>query len=254
MKIAIVTGSSRGLGREVADLYLEHGFGLLTLARQEEMSFKEKAEELSLPYRHFSVDLSDSNAQRNVLEAIVTTLKETEGLEEIHLINNAGVVEPIEVVGNIDPQALQRLLTINVLAPMVFTNRLVGDFPTLKLSLVQISSGAANRPIHGWSSYGSSKAALNLFNETAALESDSHGTPHTFIAFNPGVMDTAMQGVIRAADQSSFRDVENFREYKEKGKLRSPRVVAEALVSLLLHHTPVSGKLYTINELLNNKE
>lgn len=250
MEIAIVTGASRGFGAATAEKFLEKGIGLYTLARNENHELKEKAENKHLTYAHFQCDLSSLEGQSQVLDDITREIKKLDGLNQIYVVNNAGIVDPIEVVGRINPDDLERILNLNVLAPMVITNRLVHDFPGTPLFVINVTSGAANRPMHGWSAYGSSKSALNLYTRTAALESEEGGSSHTFIAFNPGVMDTEMQGVIRSTDEDSFKDVGRFRRLKEKGELRKPEEVAYALFSLIFNGNVENGEIYDVSELL----
>ncbi|HEU5138397.1 MAG TPA: SDR family NAD(P)-dependent oxidoreductase [Bacillales bacterium] len=250
MDLAIVTGASRGLGAAVAERFLDQGIGLYTVARKENEHLKNRAEQEKLQYAHFKCDLSSPDQQLEVLDKITESLGQLKDIKNVYVVNNAGVVEPVEAIGKIEPGDLQRLLNLNVLAPMVITNRLVQDYPSLPMFFVNVTSGAANRPVHGWSAYGSSKAALNLYTQTAAEENDTGHAPHTFIAFNPGVMDTEMQGVLRSSEKESFRDVERFRGLKEKGQLRDPDTVAEALFGLIFKGNVENGRIYDVNELL----
>ena len=47
---------------------------------------------------------------------------------------------------------------------------------------------------------------------------------------DPGVMDTAMQEKIRAADADDFPRVAEFQDFQVKGKLRSPEEVAQSII------------------------
>src|SRR5690625_5748465 len=85
---------------------------------------------------------------------------------------------------------------------------------------VNITSGAANRPIYGWSAYCSTKALINRYTETVALEQHTLKTENKVFAFSPGVMDTNMQAEIRSTDSASFKDVEQFIQYKKDDQLR----------------------------------
>ncbi|GGH77507.1 benzil reductase ((S)-benzoin forming) [Pullulanibacillus pueri] len=251
MKLAVITGASRGLGAAIAEGFIDKGYGLITVSRQENEALKRKASESQSLYAHFNCDLASPDQQLSTLEAIIHLLQEWGTAEALYLINNAGVVEPIEVVGEMGTEDLQRLMTVNILAPMVMTNGFVKAFTQEKLTVVNVSSGAALHPTHGWSAYGSSKAAVNLFTETAALEAQHIDAPHTFIAYNPGIMDTEMQGVIRSSGKQAFKDVEKFQGFKENGQLRSPEVVAQALIDLLIDKDPENGRIYNVNELLD---
>lgn len=250
MEIAIITGASRGLGAAVAEQFLDKDIGLYTLARKENDQLKKEAEKRHLPYAHFTGDLSSPDQLAKVLAKVAERLRSLNNIDHIYVVNNASVVDPIEVIGKLEPEDLQRLLNLNVLAPMTITNQLVNDYPLTPLFFVNVTSGAAQRPVHGWSSYGSSKAALNLYTQTAAVENKTSDAPHTFIAFNPGVMDTEMQGVLRSSDKESFRDVDRFRELKEKGQLNDPKTVADALFTLIFNENVENGRIYNVNELL----
>jgi len=94
---------------------------------------------------------------------------------------------------------------------------------------VNITSGAAERSVYGWSTYGSSKAGLNYFTATTALELSQNNVPHRIVAFSPGVMDTNMQEDIRSSSEDAFADVDKFKQLKEQGQLRGTDVVAKAL-------------------------
>ncbi|WP_176222047.1 (S)-benzoin forming benzil reductase [Tuberibacillus sp. Marseille-P3662] len=250
MRLAIVTGASRGFGAAVAQQFLDQGFVLYTVARNENQTLKDYAKKQKADYTHFVCDLSSPEQQVQVLHELTASINGLKDLEEIYIINNAGVVEPIKPVGQAGPEELQRLININVLAPMTLTNGFVHEYPSVPLFVVNVSSGAAERPVHGWSGYGSSKAAINLYTQTAAVENEIGDASHRFIAFNPGVMDTDMQGVIRSTDQASFNDVERFKDLKANNRLRSPNVVADALMTLILGDQVESGRVYDVKELL----
>jgi len=251
LKGVIVTGASKGLGASIAEKFMDRGFAVITIARHENEQLKQKAEQQGSPYVHLTFSLSLFDELQALVKQLKPTLDTLGELDVLYVVNNAGVVEPIERVGQMDVLEMKQLIDINVLAPMVLTNHLVHLFPTMPLVIVNVTSGAAQRASYGWSAYGSSKAALNLFTETAALEGEASGTPHTFIAYSPGIMDTDMQGVIRSSNRYAFQDVEKFREFKEKGLLRNPEHVAGALIRLLLDDGDVkNGRIYTVDELL----
>ena len=59
--------------------------------------------------------------------------------------------------------------------------------------VVNISSGAAKRPIEGWSAYCSAKAGLDMATRTLALEQSRETNPVRVLSFAPGIVDTRMQ-------------------------------------------------------------
>src|SRR5699024_12833001 len=119
---------------------------------------------------------------------------------------------------------------------------------------VTITSGAAERPIYGWSAYGSSKASMNMYTKTVALEQASLQTGNKIIAFSPGIMDTEMQQTIRMSDPTAFQDVDTFRHYKKNDQLQDPQIVGEILVNILLNETGIkNGHIYYVHDYLKNR-
>ncbi|MFL6561290.1 MAG: SDR family NAD(P)-dependent oxidoreductase [Bacillus sp. (in: firmicutes)] len=118
------------------------------------------------------------------------------------------------------------------------------------VTVINITPGAAEHPIEGWSVYCSSKAGLNMFTQTAALEQSERNSNNTIIAFSPGVMDTNMQEQIRSTSKEAFKDLDRFKGYEEKNILLPVENVANALVDLLLSKDVDSGKVYNVKDLL----
>ncbi|WP_227396475.1 SDR family NAD(P)-dependent oxidoreductase [Jeotgalibacillus aurantiacus] len=243
MRKAIVTGASKGLGAAVANHFIKHGIEVTDVSRSENSGLKGHQQ-----YHHEKVDLGVTEEAVSFLEGWFH--EQPEDLEKVYLIQNAGTVQPMEPVGKMDAEAIEKAIQLNYVTPVVLSNLAfqLASEQKVELVIVNITSGAANKPNHGWSVYGSTKAALNLFTETAALEQGDEG--HKMISFSPSIMDTGMQKEIRSAKQDSFAQVEAFKEYKEQGKLRKPEEVGGVLVKILLEEALVNGKLYHINDYL----
>lgn len=249
MKYAIITGSSKGLGASITKRILQEGFGVYSISRTENHELMNLASEKQLFYRHFPCDVSDTKSLENTVVAIIERLK-MDIVDELWIFNNAGVVEPIETIGNLNTKSVELNIQINLLAPILISNLLIQHLKALKLMIVNITSGAGERPIHGWSTYCSTKAAINMFTQTAALEQKNSNGNHTIIGFSPGIMDTDMQETIRSSSKEAFHDIERFQSYKEDGLLRSTDTVAGALVDLLLSEKIESGTIYSVNQLI----
>jgi len=134
------------------------------------------------------------------------------------------VVEPVGPLERVDAAELARNLTVNLLAPMLLMRRFLRATEGVALlrRIVNISSGAARRPIAGWGAYCAAKAGLDMATRVVALEARAVEVA----SLAPGVIDTAMQGVVRSASERDFPDVERFRRMKTEGELRSAEDVA----------------------------
>jgi len=105
--------------------------------------------------------------------------------------------------------------------------------------VINISSGAGRRAIFGWGAYCAAKAGLDMATRVAALEAQAAHTGVELVSLAPGVIDTAMQGIIRSSSPEDFVDVERFRQMKAAGELREPGDVADDILRL-----EASGKLF----------
>jgi benzil reductase ((S)-benzoin forming) len=251
MNYAIVTGASRGLGESIGKLFLESNTALITISRSKNEQLEKLAEEKGLPFQHFFCDLSVGLETEKVLKEVASVVF-NEDVNKVYFVQNAGLVTPIGQVGQLDTKEMEDSLHVNLLSPMIATNEMLHAAKESKAELivVNISSGAGSRPVHGWSTYCTTKAGLNMFTETVALELSKNHSRHKAIAFSPGIMDTDMQGTIRSSTKESFDDIEKFQRYKEEGMLRDTDTVAKALMGVLLGDKIESGKLYHVNNLL----
>ena len=98
--------------------------------------------------------------------------------------------------------------------------------------IVNISSGAARRPVSGWSAYCAAKAGLEMASRVVALEAGQRGLAIEVASLAPGVIDTPMQATVRGASAEEFADVERFRAMKAEGVLRPAADVAADILRL----------------------
>ncbi|MCA0969726.1 (S)-benzoin forming benzil reductase [Halobacillus litoralis] len=250
MQYAIVTGDSRGLGEAVAKQLIEKNVNVIGVSRSENNTLKSHAEERQVEYHHVTCDLSNPSEMDAALDEIVQ-IAFTERTHYVYVVNNAGMVEPIETVGNLEADQTAKHIQLNLTAPILLTNRFIqeADKHDIQMAVINVTSGAAEKTIHGWSVYSSTKAAINRFTKTLALEQEGNG--HVIIAYSPGVMDTDMQEEIRSSSEDAFRDVEKFKQMKEEGALRSPTEVAAVLLDLLNDpHDIDNGEVYKLYDLI----
>ncbi len=169
-------------------------------------------------------------------------------------ISNAGQLGPLNFIERLDPVEIQENLTANLTGAAValsqfirYTHRL--DIPKL---FVQISSAAAlpNRAKPGWSLYSAAKAGQDQLIQVVANEQKHATHPAKIITIIPGVMETAMQKLIRETPKEAFPDVERFIKLKEAGKSIDPAIVARR-IAVLLDDLPSieNGKTYQLGEI-----
>src|SRR5690625_4099520 len=250
MKYAIITGTSKGLGASRAEKMIKAGVNVVGISRNENPVLEELASQSKVRYHHFRCNLTNvENLDRTF--AKINDLVVKEDPELVYLINNAATVKPIDIASNQTIEAVQAHMQLNLIAPIITTSLLLKKARRkgIKTIIANVTSGAANRSTYGWSAYGSSKAGLNRFTETVALEQRELGTDNKVILLDPSIMDTNMQSDIRSTDEESFRDVNQFKQYKEENKLSDTADVANVFVTILLEDEQVvNGKYYSIKD------
>ncbi|WP_373895612.1 (S)-benzoin forming benzil reductase [Virgibacillus natechei] len=249
MKFAIITGVSKGLGESVATLFLESGINVIGISRRTNEKLPEIAGKNNTIYRHYACDIGDIAALEETCEAIREEVF-TEELTLLYVVNNAAIIEPVDQAMNMKAERLANHIQVNTIAPMVLMNFFLRKATDARVSLfgVSISSGAADRPVHGWSAYCSAKAGINMYTQTVALEQENTG--NKVIAFNPGIMDTEMQGQLRKSSKEAFTEVETFQDYKKNNVLKDTDAVGSVLVDILTDDTIENGKIYNVADYL----
>lgn len=251
MKLAIITGASKGLGKSIAKEFLKEKIDVIGISRTDNEELHEFANEQRANYTFLSADLTLMDSLQSVISKLKSHIA-NQPIKTLYVINNAAIVHPIERAENVAAESVQLHYQINVVAPITILNELVSKATSENYQLigVNITSGAAERPISGWSAYCSSKASINMYTKTVAVEQDEKNTGHKIIAFSPGIMDTAMQGEIRKSTDEQFSDVATFQAYKKQNKLSQPETVGHALVGILRQPSFLeNGKIYYVSEL-----
>jgi NAD(P)-dependent dehydrogenase (short-subunit alcohol dehydrogenase family) len=197
-KIALVTGASRGLGEGAARALAKHGAKVMLLARDGALVEKVAGE---IGGEALACDVSDYAA---VAEAVAATRKRLGGLDI--LVNNAGVIEPIADLATSDPAAWARNIQINLVGAYNVVHAVLGGMTKGGGgTIINVSSGAAHRPLEGWSAYCAGKAGLAMMTRSIALETKGRGI--RIFGFSPGTIDTDMQVKIRASGMNMISQI-----------------------------------------------
>lgn len=194
-KVALVTGASRGLGEGVARGLAREGAAVMLVARDGDLVKTVARDIVAVGGRAeaLACDVSDYAA---VGRAVADTRARFGGHDI--LINNAGVIEPISPLSASDPAAWALNIQTNLIgAYNVVRAVLDGMLAAGGGTIVNVSSGAAHRPLEGWSAYCAGKAGLAMMTRSIALETAGQGI--RIFGFSPGTIDTDMQVKIRAS-------------------------------------------------------
>ncbi len=211
----VITGVSGGIGKALAEYYLEKGNQVIGIGRNN-----------TIDHDHFhfvTCDLRDLDKVKN----LDLNLSD----EPILLINNAGVLGKVRRTVDQDIESLQEVFEVNVLAAMIMTGKMAAL--ENQLTIVNISSGAGKNPIPSWGAYCASKAALDMFSKVFYLEEQERGRNTKVYSIAPGVVDTKMQTTIRAVDEENFSQKQRFVDLKNMGQLSNVKEVARKIHRML---------------------
>jgi NAD(P)-dependent dehydrogenase (short-subunit alcohol dehydrogenase family) len=191
-KIALVTGASRGLGEGVARALARDGAAVMLLARDGDLARTVAGEIVDAGGKAeaLACDVSD---YPSVERAVADTRQRLGGLDI--LVNNAGVIEPIAEIAASDPAVWARNIQINLIGAYYVVRAVLDRMLQDGGTIINVSSGAAYRPLEGWSSYCAGKAGLAMLTRSLVLET----TGVRIFGFSPGTIDTDMQVKIRAS-------------------------------------------------------
>ncbi len=233
-KLVILTGHSRGLGAALTDVLLGRGCSVIGLSRKGLVP--KSTPKPGAFFDQVAIDLADSQALTHLL-ADYCLSKPVRDAEAVVLINNAGLLNPVGLVGEQSPTDIGHAVAVNVTAALVLTNWFVrASKGKADRRVVQISSGAARSAYAGWNVYCATKAALDHHARCLALEAQQAGSVSTGLricSLAPGVIDTDMQAQVRASELTSFPMRPKFDELKSTGGLASPSDVAQRLCNHL---------------------
>ena len=184
-RVALVTGASAGLGRALAAELLWRGWHVIGDGR-DAARLSRAAAEMPRPGAMAAVpgDVA-SPVHRARLAAAV---REAGRLDL--LVNNASALgpSPLLPLADLPLWELERVLAVNVVAPLALFQLLAGRLEEGEGAVVNVSSDAAVEAYEGWGGYGASKAALDHLSAVAAAE---HPGLRVY-AFDPGDMATDM--------------------------------------------------------------
>jgi 3-oxoacyl-[acyl-carrier protein] reductase len=198
-QVILITGTSRGIGKQLAEYYLDKGF-LVAGCSRSETTIEHDA------YNHFMLDLKAET------EAVGLVRKVIEHFGSLHiLINNAGIaamnhlmLTPVKSVADV--------IQTNFIVPFILLREAAKEMSRKKFGrIINFSTIAVPLNIEGEAIYAASKAALESLTRTAAYELGPLGI--TVNAIGPTPIDTTL---IRTVESNKIEALINRQAIKRK--------------------------------------
>lgn len=198
-KSMLLTGASRGIGREIALAFARQGGKLVLASRNQDALEETRAgvEQAGGEAIVVAGDVNDAGWRKAVVEKTIQTYG---GLDI--LVNNAGVVSA-GWLENLSEDDVNQQLQSNLVAPILLTR---AALPALRQSqeaaIVNLSSifGLVGMPFYA--AYGATKAGIALFGEAMRRELADQGI-HVMTVY-PGATDTPMMETAGLHDKAGF--------------------------------------------------
>jgi NAD(P)-dependent dehydrogenase (short-subunit alcohol dehydrogenase family) len=238
-KVALVTGSSRGIGFVTSTTLARNGF--LTYASMRNLD-KEKEIRLvvdkeKIPLKTIQLDVTDSNSVDNAIKSIM----EQSGRIDV-LVNNAGygLVGAFEELGM---EEIKQQYETNLFGVMRVTQAVLPIMRKQKSGIiVNMSSGAGRFGYPNGSAYVSTKFALEGLTESVAYEVEPFGIK--IVLVEPGFVRTNFSNVVAKKSQSTNSQYSKMTEKMaasiEQMKLKSspPELVANVVLEVVTSKNP----------------
>lgn len=223
-KIALVTGGTSGIGKEISKQLLLSGcFVFINYGHNDDQMFKAKQEFKSISNR-FKFIKADISNEKEVYD-MMNVIKDRFGRLD-YLVSNAGInidgfIEDLDVV------TFQKVVNVNLIGKVICTKYAI---PLLKKgknsSIVNIASRLGTKPCEEASAYCASEAGILNFTMASALELSKY---HIRVnAVSPGLTETPM-----ALAGWSLEEIEEQKESNPLKRLGEPIDVANAVLYLL---------------------
>ncbi|XP_072035516.1 3-oxoacyl-[acyl-carrier-protein] reductase FabG-like [Amphiura filiformis] len=223
-KVALITGSSHGIGAATAVLFAELGAHLALTGRNESNLSKvgNECEKHGAKVLLITGDVTKEEDNETIVDK---TIKHY-GRIDI-LITSAGIYMMRTPIHKISMEEYDKMMNVNVRAIFHITSLVIPHLIKTKGCIVNV---AGLRAFGNAAIYGMSKAALDSFTRSAALELAPHGVRVNSV--NPGATDTGIHMRVGMDEASYQKHLDNCSSSHPLGRAAQPEEVANAIAYL----------------------
>lgn len=238
-KNIILTGSNRGIGKAMLDVFAENGANIWACTRKNTDEFEQYRKKLSekekVDIRIVECELTDVDDIKRAVKEIMTSKLKVDGL-----VNNAGIIYnalfPMSQLERVKEQ-----FEVNFFAPYLLTQYVIKLMLKNKSgSIVNLASMTGLDGKNGQSAYAGTKAAVIGFTKTLSKEFGESGIRINALA--PGYIETDM---LSSLPEDKLEEVKRQINLRRTG---TPKEVAKAAVFLLSDlSTYITGEVIRVD-------
>jgi len=218
-KKALVTGGSKGIGKQIAKQLLEAGVHVAIASRDPEaakIELETVAQEFGVSLKAYAIDFSNLEAIAAHINQIVSDF---EGIDI--LINNAGMAYTAEII-HTSLTDWQKVIDLNLTSVFECIRTIL---PNMRLqtsgTIINVASVAAKQAFPTWGAYSASKFAILGLTQALAAEERSHGIK--VMAICPGSVDTPLWDTLDPQIAAHF----------DRHTMLNAETVAELVITML---------------------
>jgi NAD(P)-dependent dehydrogenase (short-subunit alcohol dehydrogenase family) len=191
-KVAIITGSSKGIGKAIAKGLAENAAQVVISSRSQEACDAVAKELRAAGLKAIGIACHIGKAAQR--ENLVAQTMEAFGRIDI-LVNNAAINPVFGPIEEVDPAIFDKIMEVNVKAPWSLSNLVLPHLQAHKNgSIINIASVEALTPGFGLGIYSTSKAAILMLSKNQAKEWGKHGVRVNAIC--PGLIKTKFSAAL----------------------------------------------------------
>jgi len=237
-KLALVTGSARGIGRSIAELFSAEGATVVVNDVGSDAGARETLAVLEAAGGKGSVEMFDVSDAAQV-DAGVKNILQAHGRIDV-LVNNAGITRD-NLLLRMSEEEFDAVVRVNLKGTFLLTKTVTRHMIKQRSGkVVNISSVVGMMGNAGQSNYAAAKAGIIGFTKSAARELASRNV--TVNAIAPGFIQTAMTEALPEAVQKAFL------AQIPLGRFAEPREVAELALFLASDASSyITGQVVGIN-------
>jgi NAD(P)-dependent dehydrogenase (short-subunit alcohol dehydrogenase family) len=199
VRVALITGASRGIGLAIAERLNQDGYHVILTARSSG-DLDTAVERLRIAGGAATGIVCDVG-DRTALAALVTEVSQRFGRLDV-LVNNAGTLPTAKLAETVEYSEWDATMEVNLTAPWFLAARARELMPDGGV-IVNIASSASFYPSRGLVAYNVSKAGIVMLTKVLALEWARHGIRVVGVA--PGKVDTELLAPIKVWAEKSGR-------------------------------------------------